>query len=115
MVALLETRPSESQIQKLILQWLSMQGPTVMAWRQNAGMMFSQDKDGKSHGIRLGVVGISDIIGIWKGRPLAIEVKKPKGKVTVYQSDFIRRFNTAGGIAFVAHSLEEVQEHLKPL
>lgn len=105
-------QPSESQIQASILQWLSYQGTDVMAWRQNAGMVFRQDKTGKTHGVRLGIMGISDIIGIWKGKPLAIEVKKPKNKPTVYQEDFLKRFREAGGLALVAHSLEEVQEYL---
>jgi len=57
--------------------------------------------------------GVSDIIGIYKGRFLAIEVKTPKGKVTEAQRAFIDRVNKEGGIAFVARSVEDVIEKLE--
>ena len=57
--------------------------------------------------------GVSDIIGCLPGgRFLAIEVKAPKGKPTTEQLQFIDMINQAGGLAFVAHSVEEVQEKL---
>ena len=105
----------EKDIQNLILQWLNLSGPSVMAWRQNAGMIFTQDGEGKTKGIKLGMVGISDIIGIWHGKPLAIEVKQPRKNPTAYQLKFLNDFTIAGGIGLVAHSLEEVQEELNKL
>src|SRR5690348_9795815 len=57
--------------------------------------------------------GVSDIIGcLPDGRFLAIEVKRPGGKPTPEQQQFIDTINQAGGLAFVAHSVEEVQEQL---
>jgi hypothetical protein len=46
------------------------------------------------------------------GRFLAIEVKRPGGKATQEQQQFIDTINAAGGLAFVAHSIEEVQAQL---
>lgn len=56
--------------------------------------------------------GVSDILGIYKGKPLAIEVKYGSGKTSVKQEDFIAKFKRAGGIAFVARSIDDVAEHL---
>jgi hypothetical protein len=39
-------------------------------------------------------------------------VKQPGGKATPEQQQFIDTINGAGGLAFVAHSIEEVEQHL---
>ena len=57
--------------------------------------------------------GVSDIIGCYKGRFLAIEVKKPGGKLTLMQAKFLAQVEDAGGIAFVARSLDDVINKLK--
>lgn len=56
--------------------------------------------------------GVSDILGIYKGRALAIEVKTAKGVVSEHQKDFLISFAAAGGIAFVARSVDDVIEKL---
>lgn len=66
--------------------------------------------------------GISDIIGIYNGRFLAIELKKqgwsppgPEAKSYRHfteQRDFIQEVKDAGGIGFFASSVEEVIEQL---
>ena len=79
-------------------------------WRQNAGMAKMTDKYGKSRMIKIGKVGISDIIGISKtGRFIAIEVKLPERRqtVTTYQRMFLADIKSHGGIAGVACSEEE--------
>lgn len=52
--------------------------------------------------------GISDIIGIYKSRYLAIEVKIEKGELTEKQAEFLERVRREGGIAIVAHSVNEI-------
>ena len=52
--------------------------------------------------------GVSDIIGVYNGIFFAIEIKKPGGKATPYQTAFINRVREAGGIAFVAWDIETV-------
>jgi hypothetical protein len=54
------------------------------------------------------IKGVADILGIYKGRFLAIEVKV-KGKYpTREQKAFLERVNAEGGIGFVARSIEDV-------
>jgi hypothetical protein len=47
------------------------------------------------------------------GRFLAIEVKRPGNKPTPEQQQFIDTINEAGGLAFVARSVEEVDNTLR--
>ena len=66
----------------------------------------------KHWGGPLGEKGVADIIGCHDGRMFAIEIKTEKGRVTPYQQRFIDRVNDAGGLAFVARSIEDVTYHL---
>lgn len=82
-------------------------GATV--WRNNQG---AYEKDG--YHIKYGVCnpGGSDLIGIYKGRFLALEVKKPGGRVTTEQAQFIEYVNRAGGIAGIVYSPDDVKKLL---
>lgn len=54
--------------------------------------------------------GVPDILACWEGKFIAIEVKRPGGKLAVLQQIQIDRINAAGGVAIVATSWEEVKE-----
>ena len=56
--------------------------------------------------------GVADILGIYRGRPLAIEVKGPNGTPTKAQVEFLLRWKQEGGIAIIAHSVDDVIEEL---
>jgi hypothetical protein len=56
--------------------------------------------------------GIPDIVGIFEGKPLYIEVKTRKGKLSDVQEQKIKEIQKAGGIAFVARSIDEVIDNL---
>jgi len=56
--------------------------------------------------------GVSDIIGIFNGVPLAIEVKSKKGVLSDFQKDFLSKWKEQGGIGIVAKSIEDVQKEL---
>ena len=66
----------------------------------------------KHWGGPMGEKGVSDIIGCHQGKMIAIEVKKPSGKATPAQLDFLANVVKAGGIGFVAKSVEDVIEKL---
>jgi hypothetical protein len=66
----------------------------------------------KAWGGPMSAPGIPDIIGCFKGRFIGIELKAPNGKVSEYQQRFIDNINAAGGIGFVARTLDEVIEGL---
>jgi len=54
--------------------------------------------------------GVPDIVGICPGtgRFLGIEVKRPRSKLSPHQERFINAINNAGGLAFVAYSVDDV-------
>jgi hypothetical protein len=67
----------------------------------------------KHWGGPLSKVGTPDLIGCFEGKAVVIEVKGPKGRVSQEQEDFLRKWREAGGIAFVAHSVEDVIRELE--
>lgn len=86
----------EADIQALVMMELSRLGAVV--WRNNTGAY----KDGTRY-IRYGLcVGSSDLIGMYNGRFLAVEVKQPNKKPTKAQETFLKIVNENGGIGFVA-------------
>jgi hypothetical protein len=67
----------------------------------------------KNHGGLGSAPGLPDITGCLKdGRGFWIEVKTEHGKLSPHQDRFIANINDAGGIAFVARSMDDVIEHL---
>lgn len=96
----------EGAIKKQICDWLAYQ--KCFFWIQQAGKI--PGRINKSKYLRN---GISDILGVWNGRMLAIEVKAPGNKPSSDQTEFINAVNASGGIAFVAYSLEQVIEEIK--
>lgn len=57
--------------------------------------------------------GVSDLIGAYKGRFLAIEVKTKGGKLSLHQERFLERVNRSGGLGFVARSVDDVIENFE--
>lgn len=69
----------------------------------------------KTHGGPFQMMGLPDIIGVYKGRFIGIEVKLPgkENTLTEKQKQIIRKINRAGGIAFMAISETQVFKQLK--
>jgi len=86
----------EALLTKSIRQLLNSVG--IFAWKEWGGPMSTP--------------GVPDIIGCFKGRLIGIEIKSEKGVVSESQKEFIENINRAGGLAFVARSLEDVIEGL---
>jgi hypothetical protein len=59
--------------------------------------------------------GISDIIGIYKGKYLAIEVKRPGLDPTDKQQIFLERVYNEGGFAVCIHSWEELADFIESI
>lgn len=91
----------EGKIKKEICEWLYAQG--VFFWVQQAGKI-----PGRINRSKFLRNGVSDILGIYAGRMLAIEVKTSKGKVSDEQFEFLNSVKREGGVAFVARCLEDV-------
>ena len=56
------------------------------------------------------VSGIPDILVVWRGRFMAIELKVGKNKPTRIQLHTLKKIEEACGMAFVCYTMEEVKE-----
>lgn len=102
-------KPQERDTLKAIMALLHKHPKVGRVWRQNSGT-FQKQYGSKTHYIRANTAkGMSDIMGILKdGRTLAIECKSPTGKVQPHQYEFLEAIRNAGGLAFVARSVDDV-------
>lgn len=101
----------EKVIENAILDYLLMiEG---MFWKaQNVGIYDPRKgtfrKTSKYH-----KAGVADILGIIRGRFVAIEVKTKTGRLSKSQAKFLQDVKDNGGIAFVARSVNECDEKLR--
>lgn len=100
---------TESDIMRKIQLFVTKEGHRV--FRNNVGLFMAE----KGNMVRTGLcVGSCDLIGLTNtGRFLAIEVKTKSGKLSEPQRLFIDGVNRMGGIAIVAHSVDDVIIQLK--
>ncbi len=92
--------PTEHEIQNTILERLKYI-PRAFFWRENSGLMTAEYK-GVKRMWRAGIPGIADIMGIFDGYLVAIEVKRPGKKPSQDQLAFKRRIEECGGIYIVS-------------
>jgi len=94
---------TEADIQRSIMLALSQAG--CLIWRNNSGIL--KNPAGIPIKFGIGNPGGSDLIGLYRGRFIAIEVKTPKGRATPEQIRFIEAVKKHGGIAGIARSVED--------
>ena len=120
---------TEKQIENQILAYLRVM--KIYAWKsQTVGVFDPRKRVFRKSNNQYHINGVADILGVFEGRFLAIEVKKPYiSKKTLRvksrtqeelfklaspdQVTFINTINDRGGVAFIADSLEIVQEQLE--
>lgn len=96
----------KAQIRKYLTAkgvWFAGQSPPPVV----TGWMFMPVSNG------MGVSGIPDFDGFYKGKPLFIEAKAPGGKPTDNQLERHKEIRAAGGVAIVADSVETLEQELK--
>lgn len=101
----------EGKIEKQILVWLMWKG--ILAWKVKTMGTYDQRLGRYRKSSPLYRKGVSDIHGIYRGKPFAIECKSKKGVLSVEQKLFIQDYERHGGIAIVARSVEDVERALK--
>lgn len=67
----------------------------------------------KTHGNMFSRAGTPDILACVNGRFIAIEVKRPKGVISELQKANIELIKRAGGVAFIAYSVKDVERNLQ--
>lgn len=103
---------SESEIKRQILTWLRYN--QIFSWNVESVGIYDEKRGlYRKKFSAFQIKGVADIIGIYKKRPLAIEVKSKTGKLSFHQITFLHDFKAAGGIAFVARSVMDCELELK--
>jgi penicillin-binding protein-related factor A (putative recombinase) len=99
---------TEAQLTHQIINALN-RFPGVMVWRANTGAIKIDRRF-----VRFGVPGQADITGVYHGRRVEIEVKKP-GKLSTLtdnQRAFLESIKAHGGVVAVVTSLDEAMDAL---
>ncbi|MFQ5445181.1 MAG: VRR-NUC domain-containing protein [Nitrospinales bacterium] len=99
----------ESVIQHQILSYLGHIG--VFCYRSNTGGARLPGKGGRPQFVRFGVRGHPDIVAVYDGKYVGIEVKSEKGRQTKYQRWFQEDLEEAGGVYLLARSVEDIEEY----
>lgn len=92
----MKKQPKEADITRQIRDYLRLRG--IFHWKVMQGLGCER--------------GVADIVGIYQGWPLAIEVKTRTGKLSDYQAEWLSRFSDAGGITVVARCVDDVIRRL---
>lgn len=107
-----EIPQSANAITRGILDLLNLIG--ALAWRNNTGALRPQRRDGSYGFVQFGYRGSGDVLGVLPdGKFISIEVKAGRDRIRESQEWFIEEVNRRDGIAFVAHSLEDVEQALR--
>lgn len=72
-------------------------------------------RDRPNNRIKEGQKGAPDLFLIYLGKPIALEVKKPKGIQSETQIEFEANIKAAGGYYYLVHSPEEALGILKKI
>lgn len=89
----------ESTLQRKIQNYLKKKLPGSYVW--------------KNHGNQYSVIGLPDIMCVYKGNIICIEVKIQGNVPTKLQEVTIKKLTDAGAICCVAYSIDDVEEMLK--
>lgn len=82
----------------------------VLAFRVNSGVFRVQDRF-----IRVGVVGMADIVSFPRNTVLWIEVKAPKGKQSQFQKSFEAQVRSHGHHYLLARDAQDVIREIAAL
>jgi len=100
----------ESSLTNGIIRLLNVSLPNAVFDRANAGAIVVGQKFYK--GMQ---AGTADIIGCYKGRFIAIEVKLPKGRVQESQKQYCERITKAGGLYYIVRSFDEAMKVIEEI
>lgn len=97
---------TESDVVRQCLDYLNLQG--ILAWRNNSTGIY--DPTRKRFRAFQGLRGTSDILGCLpkSGRLLAVECKKPGGRLSEHQRHFLQLVGAANGLALCVSSLDDL-------
>lgn len=84
-----------------------------MFWKNQSTGIYDPVKKSFRKRSKYQLNGVSDIIGIYRGKPVFLEVKTDKGKMSQAQKDFLDRAKQCGAITGVVRSIDDALLALK--
>lgn len=93
---------AENSITRAVMAYLTMHGGHVVRVQSGSFAV------GTAY-VRGAEPGTADLIGVFRGRAIAVEVKTPKGKQSPSQIAWSERWRASGGIYLVARGIDDVQ------
>jgi hypothetical protein len=107
------TKQTEAALQRAVVQYLTLALPPheALFWHTPNGGWRSRATAGrlKAEGV---MPGVADIVIVWQGRVVAIELKTKDGSQSPAQKAWADQFTTAGGAYAVCRSVEAVERLL---
>ncbi len=101
----------EGLIKRQICEFLTYKHPEIMFWMNDSKGTWDPTRKVFRKKTRFERKGVLDILGVLPGgQAFACEVKTKTGRISPEQKTFIAEFNAKGGFAFVARSVEDVDE-----
>lgn len=102
---------AETALVRACLDWAALHpGIVPRAWRNNAGIALLRS----GGAMALAPQGSPDIVGfLADGRFLGVECKLAGNEPTTEQVEWLTAIAEAGGVAIVAHSVEELAEDIR--
>ena len=97
--------PLEKEISKSCLNWLLKR--KIFAWRNSSTGIFDREKGFFRTSPKRGA---PDLIAIYQGKFIGIELKRPGNKLSEQQEWFRESVISAGGVYLVIHSVEELEK-----
>ena len=102
-------KDEEKNLQEAILDYLGVDKRGYF-WRNNTGIAtFGERK------VAYGKKGSADIIGMYKGQFIGIEVKSKRGKQSEDQKTFQYWVTVAGGVYYLANDIDKFLEWFNKL
>jgi len=99
--------PRESRVVASVLAYLAHL-PGCFAWRNNSGVARIGGRV-----VRFGGVGSADILCCYRGRFIGVECKAAGGRQSPLQARWQKKLEAAGGLYFLARSVEDVSEAVR--
>jgi penicillin-binding protein-related factor A (putative recombinase) len=100
----MKLKQTEAQLQKIIIEYINIT-KKGMFWRNNNVGVF--DRQTGAYRMTNQKKGVPDIIGVYRGYFIGIEVKSIKGKMSEHQLDFKRQFERNGGVYYMANDFDK--------
>ncbi len=98
----------ESLIKLAICQYLTFKKNCMFWVNSSTGIYDPTKKIFRKNNSAYQRKGVADILGIYRTRPMAIEVKAPNGRISPEQDAFLTEFGLNGGISILARSVDDV-------